>query len=186
MRKTQNGFTLIELMVVVSIIGILASIALPAYQAYIYRAKAAEVIAVLDKLHTVLGVHQAENGIINRTNCIDGLVGGRGVPPNGPGMRYYALPKSPLLGQGKDVSGITKGELILDKLGITINPNSCHGHFTGPGQYTVSLAPKSGLAPAEKDRARQIILATLQIMTPNTLGTTSAASFGWVTLSFQL
>jgi type IV pilus assembly protein PilA len=52
MKQLQKGFTLIELMIVVAIIGILAAVALPAYQDYTIRAKVSEVILALSACRT--------------------------------------------------------------------------------------------------------------------------------------
>ncbi|MBY6096490.1 pilin [Ferrimonas balearica] len=50
--RKQQGFTLIELMIVVAIVGILAAIALPAYQTYTKRAKFSEVVAATGSIKT--------------------------------------------------------------------------------------------------------------------------------------
>ncbi|MCL1860473.1 MAG: pilin [Proteobacteria bacterium] len=54
MKKTQQGFTLIELMIVVAIIGILAAVALPAYQDYTARARVSEVILAASSCRTTI------------------------------------------------------------------------------------------------------------------------------------
>ena len=56
MKRIQNGFTLIELMIVVAIIGILAAIALPAYQDYTVRAKVSEAVSVSAPARTAMAV----------------------------------------------------------------------------------------------------------------------------------
>lgn len=64
MSKMQKGFTLIELMIVVAIIGILAAIALPAYQDYTKRAKMSEAILAASACRTsVTEAYQAANSL---------------------------------------------------------------------------------------------------------------------------
>lgn len=60
--KKQQGFTLIELMIVVAIIGILAAIALPAYQDYTIRAKVSEIIGMSSAARTPLYESFASDG----------------------------------------------------------------------------------------------------------------------------
>jgi type IV pilus assembly protein PilA len=60
MRKIQKGFTLIELMIVVAIIGILAAVALPAYQDYTVRAKVSELLLAASSARTTI-TEQAQN-----------------------------------------------------------------------------------------------------------------------------
>jgi len=75
-RQAQAGFTLIELMIVVAIIGILAAVAIPAYSDYTAKAKAANAIAAIDSLKTAVALCAQEAG-----NALDTCDSGSGGVP---------------------------------------------------------------------------------------------------------
>jgi type IV pilus assembly protein PilA len=64
MKAIQKGFTLIELMIVVAIIGILAAVAIPAYQDYTIRAKIQEAVNLSNPHRTSLGIACSEGELI--------------------------------------------------------------------------------------------------------------------------
>jgi len=64
MQRTQQGFTLIELMIVVAIIGILAAVALPAYQDYTVRARMSEVVLAMSQPKTTIAEFAQTNGTL--------------------------------------------------------------------------------------------------------------------------
>ncbi|KFJ10218.1 fimbrial protein [Delftia acidovorans] len=71
-RSIQQGFTLIELMIVVAIIGILAAVALPAYQDYTVRSKVSEGLTLAASAKTAVSEHRLSQGTWPATSAAAG------------------------------------------------------------------------------------------------------------------
>lgn len=116
MSLKQQGFTLIELMIVIAILGILAAIAIPAYQDYITRARVAEGIQMAASAKTSVAEFWSSQNAFPTTNAQAGL---------------------PANIQGTFVQGITVGAGGL----ITITYNAASGAGAGT---TIELQPAIG------------------------------------------
>jgi len=80
MKRIHRGFTLIELMIVVAIIGILAAIAIPQYQDYVARSQVSEAVTLMDGLKTPIGECANVNGDLANCTIADASVGAKGLP----------------------------------------------------------------------------------------------------------
>ena len=72
-QKKQQGFTLIELMIVIAIVGILAAIALPAYQDYTVRAKVSEAMVNLAEAKTTIAEFYSANNYMPEDSSVAGI-----------------------------------------------------------------------------------------------------------------
>ena len=77
MKKNMQGFTLIELMIVVAIVAILAAIALPVYQDYVARSQVAEGMAAAGAVKTSITEFNIAQGAFPAANRFQDTVGGR-------------------------------------------------------------------------------------------------------------
>lgn len=124
MIKNENGFTLIELMIVVAIIGILASIAIPQYSNYVSRTRAAGAIAEIDSLRHATTLCVSDIG---------GLIGCNSsstVAQNG----FPILNSSAITGNIKSVPTVVNGTITVTLTGATSASGTPYSIILTPNQ----------------------------------------------------
>ena len=90
MKSIQKGFTLIELMIVIAIIGILAAVALPAYQDYTVRAKVSEIVLAGSTCRTAVTEAYQTAAVLPDENGFGCEIGVTGDANSAPGTKYVA------------------------------------------------------------------------------------------------
>jgi type IV pilus assembly protein PilA len=113
MKKAQQGFTLIELMIVVAIIGILAAVAIPSYQNYTKKARFSEVILASAPMKQAVEECVQTQGIVAPTPVTGCANGSNGVPP--------------AVGASGQVTSVTASDAGV----ITVVPAETHGIVAG-------------------------------------------------------
>ncbi len=145
MKAIQKGFTLIELMIVIAIIGILAVIALPAYQDYTGRAQVSEAITLMEGQKSAIVEYYADKGAWPKNNTEAGIAAAADIKG-----KYVAKVEVGANGvitatmNAKNVNNDIKNKTV------TLQPENKNGAAASAGSFTWKCVKGTSNAVPEK------------------------------------
>lgn len=145
MKAIQKGFTLIELMIVIAIIGILAVIALPAYQDYTGRAQVSEAITLMEGQKSAIVEYYADKGAWPDSNTAAGIAGSTEI--TGKYVASVAVSANGVITatmKSSNVNNDIKGKTVI----LSPETKAAGGAAPAPGGAAAPAAGAAGAASA--------------------------------------
>ena len=142
MKAIQKGFTLIELMIVIAIVGILAVVALPAYQDYTARAQVSEAIVLAEGQKAAVAEYYATNGVFPDSNEKAGVAAAANI--KGKYVNNVAVSAGGIITATMNADGVNsdiKGTSVALKPSVATVTTGGSGSASSNGAFTWECGP---------------------------------------------
>lgn len=128
----HQGFTLVEIMIVVAIIGVLAAIAFPSYQRYVIKTKRVDMMSEMQNIATQIESRKLAQGTYSN-NLITGL--GGNFPRQGPALYTISFTPNPLTSEWRIIATPNPNSQMANDgiLSLNYQNNKCRGSVCGTG-----------------------------------------------------
>lgn len=173
MKAIQKGFTLIELMIVIAIVGILAVVALPAYQDYTARAQVSEAIVLAEGQKAAVAEYYATNGQFPSSNTEAGVAASGNI--TGKYVKNVVISGGGIITATMKSSGVNsdiQSKTVALKPKVAVATTTGSGSGSSNGAFTWDCGPGTS-NPVDKKFLPATCRETIGGATTSTAGTSS-------------